>query len=254
MRSSVPRREFCLFAVAFALLAATQAVAEPSCPEAALRRIDLQATRVAMFHERPITIVALGSSSTAGTGATAPGKTYPEQLAATLRAAWPHALVTVLNEGVGGQMIDTVLGRIDSDVLAMEPTLVIWQAGTNEAMRGMDPALFAAALDEGVRRILESGADVVLMDNQIAPRIPDDRTAEYDGIIARVAERRHIGLFSRTGLMREWLSAGPSAAAMIGTDGLHHTDLGYACVAAALGQAIVAASAKGVPVAGVRTK
>jgi acyl-CoA thioesterase I len=79
--------------------------------------------------------------------------------------------------------------------------------------------------------------------------VPDDRLAEVDGIIAREAEKRHVALFSRTGLMREWQAAGAAADGMIGADGLHHTDRGYACVAASLGQAIVSAAAKGVPVA-----
>jgi acyl-CoA thioesterase I len=246
----MPRNRLLTAVMALAtLLAAGGAfAADPSCPRAAVQRLRLPATGVALFHDRPITIIALGSSSTEGAGASAPDKAYPARLADTLRAAWPDAEVTVLNKGVGGQMVDSVLKRIETDVLDEEPTLVIWQVGTNEELRAMDPDRFAADLDAGVRRILASGADLVLMDSQIAPRVPDERLAEYDGIIAREAERRHLPLFSRTGLMREWRADG-AADGMIGTDGLHHTDRGYACVAESLGQAIVVAAAKGVPVA-----
>jgi lysophospholipase L1-like esterase len=246
----MPRnRLFAAVAALAALMTAGVALAaDPSCPRASVRRLNLPATSVALFHNNPITIVALGSSSTQGAGASAPDKTYPARLAEELRTAWPDAEVTVLNKGVGGQMADAVLKRIETDVLDEEPTLVIWQVGTNEEMRGMDPDRFAADLDAGVRRILSSGADLVLMDSQVAPRVADDRLAEYDGIIAREAERRHLPLFSRTGLMREWQADG-AADGMIGKDGLHHTDRGYACVAEALGQAIVVAAAKGVPVA-----
>jgi acyl-CoA thioesterase-1 len=236
------------------LAAGTALAADPSCPAVASPRIQLQATRVALFHGRPITIVALGSSSTEGAGASAPDRTYPARLAEVLRRKWPDAAVTVLNKGVGGQTADAVVARIDADVLDQEPTLVIWQVGTNEVLRGMDEAQFAALLDEGVRRILASRADLVLMDAQIAPRIKADRLTVYDAIIAREAQARHVPLFSRTGLMREWQTEDPSEAAMIGADGLHHTDLGYACVAAVLGQSIVAAASKGLPVASVRTK
>jgi acyl-CoA thioesterase-1 len=228
--------------------------AGPSCPVVGARHIALQATRVALFHGKPITIVALGSSSTEGAGASAPNRTYPAQLASVLREAWPDVPMTVMNKGVGGQIADAVVGRIDADVLALEPTLVIWQVGTNEVLQGMDPGQFAASLDEGVRRILASGADLVLMDAQVAPRVMEDRLAVYDGIIAHEAETRHVPLFSRTGLMREWQAEDPPATGMIGADGLHHTDLGYACVAASLGQAIVDAAAKGLPVASAKTK
>ncbi len=238
-----------------AMLAAGAAFAEgPSCPDTPLQRVQLQATRVALFHARPIKIVALGSSSTEGAGATAPDRTYPERLETLLQAAWPDVAVTVLNKGVGGQLVNDVLGRIDRDVLDEQPTLVIWQIGTNEILRGMDEELFTAELDQGVRRILASGADLVLMDSQIAPRLRNDRLAAYDDIIARETQEQHVPLFSRTELMREWHDAVPPVAGMIGPDGLHHTDLGYACLAASLGQAIVNAAAKGIPVADVKKK
>jgi lysophospholipase L1-like esterase len=238
-----------------AMLSAGAALASgPSCPATPPDQIALRATRVALFNARPITIVALGSSSTEGAGATAPEATYPSRLAAVLRAAWPDEPVTVLNKGVGGQLVDSVLARIDTDVLDEKPTLVIWQVGTNEELHGMDQAQFAAQLDEGVQRILASGADLVLMDSQIAPRIRPDRLTVYDSIIAQEARTRHVPVFSRTALMREWQTAEPPADNMIGADGLHHTDLGYACLAASLGQAIVASAAKGVPVATARSR
>jgi lysophospholipase L1-like esterase len=236
------------------LTAGAAFAAGSSCPAVPPEHIALSTTRVALFHARPVTIVALGSSSTEGAGATAPEQTYPARLAEFLRAAWPNVPVTVLNKGIGGQMVDAVLPRIDADVLAERPTLVIWQVGTNEELGGMDQARFAAQLDEGVRRILASGADLVLMDSQIAPRIRPDRLTAYDAIIADEARAEHVPLFSRTELMREWQAADPTADGMIGADGLHHTDRGYACVAASLGEAIVASASKGIPVASVRGK
>ena len=238
-----------------AMLAAGAASASGlSCPATPPEHIALPATRVALFHKHPITIVALGSSSTEGAGATAPDQAYPARLADYLRAAWPDVPTTVLNRGIGGQLVDSVLGRIDSDVVAEQPTLVIWQIGTNEELKGMDRAQFAAQLHEGVRRILASGADLVLMDSQIAPRIAADRLGEYDAIIAAEARTALVPLFSRTELMREWQTAEPPAEGMIGADGLHHTDLGYACLAASLGRSIIASAARGIPLASAKGK
>ena len=187
-------------------------------------------------------IVAFGSSSTEGAGASGPDRAYPARLEAWLRARWPGAAVTLLNRGRGGQTIDAMLERLDTDVLAGRPTLVIWQAGANEAIRGADPARFGALLDEGVRRIVAAGGDVVLMDNQIAPKLPVwESQGVYGAILAGEATARSVSLFSRTALMREWTAAQPPAEGMIGADGLHHTDRGYACLAASLGAAIAAA-------------
>jgi acyl-CoA thioesterase I len=171
-----------------------------------------------------------------------------------LSAAWPDVPVTVLNEGIGGQTVDEVMPRLETDVLAMRPTLVIWQTGANEMLRGIDPARFAARLDEGVRRILDSGADVVLMDNQVAPRLLEDQQAIYDGVTAKEAQDRRVSLFSRTRLMREWRAVEPAVDNMIGPDGLHHTDRGYACLAGALGQAMIDATAPSIPLASVKKK
>jgi acyl-CoA thioesterase-1 len=228
--------------------------AEVACPVVPATHIVLQTTRVALSHTQPITIIALGSSSTEGVGASAPDRTYPARLAAELHQAWPEAALQMVNKGIGGQMVDSVLGRIDADVLAQKPTLVIWQVGTNEVLLGMDEARFAAQLDEGVQRILASGADLVLMDNQIAPRESPERLAVIDAIIAREAEKWHVPLFSRSALMRAWQAEDPPVTGMIGPDGLHHSDRGYACVAEALGEAIIDAAAKGLPVADLKKK
>ena len=213
-----------------------------ACPPAAPRHLILPATRAAVSDGRPVVIVAFGSSSTEGAGASAPGRAYPARLEALLRAHWPGVALTLLNRGAGGQTIDAMLARLDRDVLALHPALVIWQAGANEALRGADPARFGALLDEGVRRIVAAGGDVVLMDNQIAPRLPAwESQGVYGAILAGEATARSVSLFSRTALMREWGMADPPAEGMIGADGLHHTDRGYDCLAASLGAAITAA-------------
>ena len=232
--------------------AAKARAAEPACPSVAARHVDLPATRAALAAGRPLTIVAFGSSSTEGAGATSPDRTYPARLAVFLRDRWPRVALTLLNRGVGGQTIEAMVARLETDVLSQKPTLVVWQAGANDAMRGADPVRFGALLDDGVRRIAAAGGDLILMDNQIAPRLPATPAfAVYGTLLARAAVARSVSLFSRTALMRDWGSAGGTAGApgpeMIGRDGLHHTDLGYACLAESLGQAIVTASGRIAP-------
>src|ERR1017187_1315377 len=228
---------------------------EPPCPDALPIRLDLPVTGAVIAHDQPITIVALGSSSTEGAGASTPDRTYPARLEALLNASWPGKNVIILNRGTGGQTIDAVLPRIEADVIAVRPTLVIWQVGTNEAMRGMDPARFDALLDEGLRRLATIGSDVVLMDYQIAPRMPPEATrGVYGAITAREAQAHSVPLFSRAALMRAWQAADPTASDMIGPDGLHHSDRGYACLAASLDSAIVSAATPRLTVVNVKSK
>ncbi len=232
---------------------ATPAAAEATCPQVTMSPLTLPGTTAAVTEGRPVTIVALGSSSTAGIGASAPDKTYPARLQAELRAAWPDSHVSVLNRGIGGQEVDTMLARLDHDVLAEHPVLVIWQAGSNAALRHMEPSVFQSTLAEGLDRLAAAGADVIVMDSQIAPRIEaEPNNAAYGMILAREAVSHHDSLFSRTALMKQWRDAG--AEGMIGPDGLHQSDHGYDCLAAALGHAIVNAVAPAVTTAGLHAR
>ncbi len=236
---------FFMFPVVVAPLHVANAwAAEPPCPAGVPMHLDLPATRNALSHREPVSIIALGSSSTEGIGASAPDRAYPARLEALLQVDLPGAAVTVSNKGVGGQTADAVLARLDADALAAKPTLVIWQVGTNEALRGMDPTRFAALLDDGLRQIALSGSDVVLMDYQIAPKMPAaEQLAVYGAVITAAAKAHGVSLFSRAALMRSWQTADPWATDMVGPDGLHQTDRGYACLAESLGKSIVAAAA-----------
>jgi acyl-CoA thioesterase-1 len=184
-------------------------------------------------------IVALGSSSTAGSGATDADHAYPAVLEARLRATI-GAPVTVLNRGRGGEDAGNMLARIARDAVAEHPDLVIWQVGANAAMRRMDPAAFEGFVRDGVQRLRDAGIEVVLMDNQRAPRIaasPDH--GRFDAILARIAATTPgVMLFSRGALMDGWAAAGIPSEALLTADGLHHNDRGYACIAEALAGAL----------------
>lgn len=219
------------------------AIPGQACPPALPQTASLPVTRAALEHGRPLTIVAFGSSSTEGAGASGPDRAYPAALEARLHAGLPGAKLVVLNRGKGGQEVAEMLARLEADVLAARPTLVIWQAGANAVLRGMPPEEFRAALAGGIARVQAAGADVLLMDSQRAPRILDAPGFErLDAAIRDLAAETHAPLFSRAALMEAWQAAGTPHAEMLSPDGLHHNDRGYACVAEALARTILAAA------------
>ena len=233
-----------LAAGAAPLPAVAQATADPAaaagCPPAPVEAVPLPASRAALRAGRPFTVVAFGSSSTEGAGASTPDHAYPARLEALLRAALPGRAVRVLNRGVGGQDVHEMLARLDADVLAERPQLVVWQAGANAALRGMDPEAFGHALADGLARLRESGADVVLMDSQLSPRVLSRPLHPLIAAAMRgVAAVRSVPVFSRAELMRAWAAAGTPPVDMLHADGLHHNDRGYACVAEALASSIL---------------
>ena len=190
----------------------------------------------------PVVIIAFGSSSTAGTGATSPEFTYPNRLAAQLRRQYPSADITVLNRGKGGEDAPEMMKRLQAEVIDMKPDLVIWQVGTNAVLRNLDPAETAGLVEDGVARIQASGADIVLVDPQYSPKVTE--RAESAGAMVRqlgkVAQLRHIGIFPRFEVMRQWheQQALPIDSFVI-ADGLHMNDWGYACFAQLLGDDII---------------
>jgi lysophospholipase L1-like esterase len=182
-------------------------------------------------------IVALGSSSTEGAGASEPAATYPARLEAALREAWPGRLVQVTNAGRSGETSAEMLARLERDVLARRPQLVIWQAGGNEALRDGSPEGFRAVMAEGLARLRRAGIPVVLMDNQRSPRLlAAARGPVFDAVLARLAGAG-VALFSRAEAMRRWEAMG--VGPLVGGDGLHQNDQGYACLARALASALV---------------
>jgi acyl-CoA thioesterase I len=231
------------FLLATSLLASTPAAASgDDCPWAPTQRLSLPASRAALAASEPLDIVAIGSSSTEGVGASTPEQSYPARLHARLSKALAGVVVRVRNLGHGGETAAEMLARLRHDVLERPATLVIWQAGTNDALRQRDPEAFRAEMEAGLEELEDSGMDVVLMDSQRAPRLLDTSGYErFDETLRELAASHKLSLFSRASLMRHWLRDGVPFEAMIGKDGLHHNDRGYDCVAKALARSILAA-------------
>jgi lysophospholipase L1-like esterase len=191
---------------------------------------------------QPVKIIAFGSSSTAGYGSSAPEYTYPNRLAAQLHRQYPTADITVINRGQGGEDAPEMMKRLQTEVIDMHPDLVIWQVGTNAVLRNLDPAETARMVEDGVARIQAAGADLVLVDPQYSPAV--NAKAENAGkmvrLLNRVAELRHVGIFPRFEVMRDWheKQSIPIETFVI-SDGLHMNDWGYACFAQLLGDDII---------------
>ena len=195
---------------------------------------------------KPITIVAIGSSSTAGAGASTPAGNYPSRLQVELRERFKDHPITVINRGVGGEEIGDMLKRFDKAVVAAKPDLVLWQLGTNSVIRNHPLNDHGAAIRAGVNKIRATGADVVLIDPQFAPKVivkPD--AVHMVELIAMTAKQQDVDLFPRYDMMRRWFNADHlSFKTFVSADGLHMNDWSYACLAKGLGMAIAEAATR----------
>jgi len=218
----------------------------PKCVVPAdLARFDLPLSRLSfrIAGGQPVKIVAIGSSSTFGAGASSPSASYPGRLEVELQRHFPGHALTVINRGVNGEEAPDMLARFETGVIAQNPQLVIWQVGTNSLLRDrpLDPR--GLVLHDGLRRLKAIRADVVLMDPQYAPRVL--AKADRDSVvatIAQVAKEEKVGLLRRFELMRRWHETdGLPFDVFVSPDGLHMNDWGYACLAKTLGAAIAEA-------------
>jgi len=193
---------------------------------------------------QPITVVAIGSSSTAGAGASSPTSNYPSRLAIELQQHFPKMSISVLNRGVGGEEIADMLERFDSAVIAANPDLVLWQLGTNSVIRGHRLGDHGALIRAGIAKIRAAGADVVLIDPQFAPKVIAKPDAEaMVALISATAKREDVDLFRRFEVMRHWRDVDHLAfETFVSPDGLHMNDWSYACMAKGLGNAIAEAA------------
>jgi len=189
---------------------------------------------------QPLVIVAVGSSSTAGAGASHSGASYPARLREDLVRRFPAVPITVINQGIGGETSRQMIARFEKDVFAAEPHLVIWQTGTNAALREQDQAHFRRDIAEGLRLLRRAGADVILMAPQFAPRFNDmpDRMDFIDSIHIAATEEGVV-LFPRHTIMKYWIDSGRvEFTTMLSPDGLHLNDLSYDCIAQLLANQI----------------
>jgi acyl-CoA thioesterase I len=211
-------------------------------------RFDLPLARTARLIARgkPIKIVALGSSSTYGAGASTSAASYPSRLADELARHFPGHEFTILNRGVNGDEAADMLARLDSAVIAEKPDLVLWQVGTNSVLRDKAVLPHATLLHEGLARLKATGADIVLIDPQYAPRVISKPNCEgMVSLIATAAKAEHVGVFHRFELMRRWREVEQLPfETFVSTDGLHMNDWSYACLAKALGMAIAEAATR----------
>jgi hypothetical protein len=155
-------------------------------------------------------ILVVGSrSSTINTTSASEASAYPGRLQAILKEKLPSVAVNISVEIQAKKTAEEVAADMVKLVEGKKPTLVIWQTGTVDAMRSVDPDDFRSAVDEGVVALREAGTDVVLMNPQYSPRTETMISASpYLDSMRVVAQQHDVPLFDRFAIMRHWNESG----------------------------------------------
>ncbi len=196
----------------------------------------------------PLTIVAIGSSSTYGAGASSRDASYPSQLQINLQARFPQSKITVINRGVNGEEAREMLVRFGESVIAQHPDLVIWQVGTNSVLSGRDIQPTTPLILEGVRQLKALGIDVVMIDPQYTPKVlAKPNVLGMVSLISATAKQADVDLVRRFAIMRYWVQHDHMVFSdFTSPDNLHMNDWSYACLAKLIGGSITEAAQRNV--------
>jgi acyl-CoA thioesterase I len=199
----------------------------------------LAAVKAKIADDKAVRILAIGSSSTEGIGASSPDHSYPAQLEDDLSALWKDE-VTVINAGKGGETAIQTIERLEAALKADKFDLVIWQVGTNDAINGVSEDAFRALLERGVGAAQQAGTSMILLDQQYFPSIKDlPRYERFVKAVSTLGSERKVSVFSRYTLMQDWNSHSTAELrSMLSADGFHMGDRGYDCLAGHVAGAI----------------
>ncbi|HUB97632.1 MAG TPA: GDSL-type esterase/lipase family protein [Stellaceae bacterium] len=170
----------------------------------------LKATALRLHDQKPVTIVAIGGASTAGTAAgNGDQYGYPRRLQEALRRRHPGATVTVLNKGVPRQLTQQMVDRFATDVIPADPTLVLWETGTVDAVRGIDVDQFTDAVQQGIAALRQHNFDVMLVNMQYNPSTGSVINFEpYMEALNHAADLDGTLIFRRFEIMKYWSESG----------------------------------------------
>ena len=152
-------------------------------------------------------VLVVGSRSS--TIVSADSSAYPARLQTALKEALPKLNVNLAVEIQVKKTAEEAATSFQKLLEARKPTLVIWQTGTVDAMRSIDPDEFRSAVSDGVVALRKAGADVVLINPQYSPRTETMISVPpYIDNLRAVAQEHDVPLFDRFGIMHYWNDQG----------------------------------------------
>ena len=154
-----------------------------------------------------VTVMGSASSELSGPGGTSIA--YPTRLEAALRAMLPGVALKVVTHARTQETAAQMEVKLKGILSEARPGLVVWQTGTVDAIRGVEPEDFRMTLDDGLDRSQAAGADVILMNMQYSPRTEAMlAVGAYADTMRMIALQREIILFDRLSIMKRWNESG----------------------------------------------
>jgi hypothetical protein len=159
--------------------------------------------------EKKLNILVVGAGSSQLPGANGEKNAFPARLQQALGDQLKGVEVKVTTDIKASRTAAEMVKTLPANLAAAKPALMIWQTGTTDAMRAVDPDQFSQALDQGINIARGAGADVVLVNAQYSPRTESMiALSTYSEDMRWVALQQEVPLFDRFSIMRLWSDLG----------------------------------------------
>ena len=145
----------------------------------------------AQAQDRPVKLVVFGDSLSAGLGLPA-NETFPAKLASALKAK--GLVVDIADAGVSGDTTSGGLGRLEWSVPDGTDGVIV-ELGANDALRGVDPKITRAALDQILRRLRDRGMEVLLAGMKAPRNLGEGYARGFDAIYPELARAHGVLLY-----------------------------------------------------------
>jgi acyl-CoA thioesterase-1 len=182
----------------------------------ALMTIATAASAQAQPAAKPVKLVVLGDSLSAGLGLPAQ-EAFPAKLQKALQAK--GIAVDMINAGVSGDTSSGGRDRLDWSVAEGTEGVII-ELGANDALRGIDPDLTRTALTDIVARLKARNIPVMLCGMLAPPNFGADYAARFNSIYPDLAKKFDVPLYPF------FLDGVAADAKLNQADGIHPTAAG----------------------------
>jgi len=146
---------------------------------------------IQMALAKPITLLALGDSLTAGLGLET-SEAFPAKLEAALQSSYPG--LKIINGGISGDTVADGLARLDWALTDDVGGLIVG-LGANDALRGLDVAQTESALNAIMVKAQEKNLPVLILGMKSPPNMGPDYVARFDGLYPRLAAKYQALLY-----------------------------------------------------------
>jgi acyl-CoA thioesterase I len=190
----------------------------------------------ALAKHKKIRILAIGASASAGRGARHGG--YMGETRQILRQAVKGLDVEMINRGISGELATQAATRIRNEVALVEPDLVLWQVGTNDALAYVPVDEIRNTVVDTLNWLKEHKIDTVLVGLQYIDRMEqDEHYKNVREMLRKVAADENIMIVRRYEAQRLLSQAAVSGGGLF-PDEFQRTEAGYTCLAQYLARAI----------------